>query len=149
MYHEIKDQLRLLINTQFPEDEICLLLSGGSDSTVVGLVANELGKKVHSISFQLEGQCSWDFQTAKNTSVQLGWTFHEVIVPSGNPKDDFFNLIHKHKCKKKTDILLKITSISKPIPVVDLRTTKKSSIAINKKIGKNLTKSSNLSTLKK
>ena len=104
MYHEIKDQLRLLITTQFPEDEICLLLSGGTDSTVVWLVASELGKKVHSISFHLEGQNSWDFQTAKNTSVQLGWTFHEVTVPSGNPKDDFFNLIHKHKCKKKTEL---------------------------------------------
>jgi len=104
MYNEIKDQLRFLINTQFPEDEICLLLSGGTDSTVVGLVANEIGKKVHSISFRLEGQNSWDFQTAKNTSKELGWSFHEVIVPTGNPKDDFLNLIYKHKCKKKTEL---------------------------------------------
>ena len=42
MYHEIKEQLRLIISEKFPEKEICVLLSGGADSTLVGLVADEL-----------------------------------------------------------------------------------------------------------
>ena len=90
MYNEIKERLRLIINEQFPEEEICLLLSGGADSTLVGLVADELGKKVHSISFRLNDQTSWDFQTAKSTSNSLGWSFHEVVVPTNDPKDRFF-----------------------------------------------------------
>lgn len=104
MYNEIKEQLRLIIKAKFPEDDVCLLLSGGTDSTLMGLVASELGKTVHTTSFRLEGQTSWDFETAKNTSKKLGWIFHEVIVPNGNPKEDFLDLIQKHKCKKKTEL---------------------------------------------
>ena len=104
MYNQISIELGLIIKEQFPEDEVCLLLSGGSDSTVVGLVADELGKKIHSISFHLEGQTSWDFQTAKSTSETLGWIFHEVKVPTLHPKNDFLNLVQNYGCKKKTEL---------------------------------------------
>lgn len=104
MYHEVKDTLLGIIATQYKENEVCLLLSGGPDSTLVGLVANELGKKVTSISFCLDDCVSWDYQTARETSAKMGWTFHGVIVPTNDAKKDFLDLIRLHGCRKKTEL---------------------------------------------
>jgi DNA-cytosine methyltransferase len=120
MYNQLKKQLRLIISEQFPENEVCLLLSGGADSTVVGLVADELGKKITSISYHLDGQTSWDFQTAKSTANKLGWIFHEVIVPTRDPKIDFLNLVQNHECKKKTEVEVLFPFISLIEKVKDL-----------------------------
>jgi len=124
MYNEIKEQLRNIIGEQFPEKEVCLLLSGGADSTLVGLVADELGKEVHSISFRLNEQTSWDYQTAKSTSNSLGWCFHEVVVPTNDPKVDFLDLVQNHKCKKKTELEVLYPFIHLMKKVKDLGFTK-------------------------
>lgn len=124
MYNQLKKQLRLLISEQFPENEVCLLLSGGADSTVVGLVAEELGKKITSISYHLDGQTSWDFQTAKSTANKLCWIFHEVILPTLDPKIDFLNLVQNHECKKKTEVEVLFPFISLIEKVKELGFTK-------------------------
>jgi hypothetical protein len=100
-----------------PEDNVAVLLSGGADSTVVGMAAQELGKEVHSFSFKMDGIDSWDFDQAQRTSDILGWTFHPVVVPFNNPKADFLDLIQKHGCRKKTEIevLLPFTYLTQAI----------------------------------
>ena len=102
------DQLRRdiceVVNELCPEDSVGLLLSGGADSTVVGMAAQALGKEVHSFSFKMDGIDSWDFDQAQRTSDLLGWTFHPVVVPFNNPKTDFLDLIQKHGCRKKAEL---------------------------------------------
>ena len=104
MYNEVKETLKSLISKSFPEEEVCLLLSGGPDSTLVGLVADDLRKNITALSFHLENQITWDFKTAEKTSSLMGWSFHEVVVPTDNPKSDFLDLIRIHKCRKKTEL---------------------------------------------
>ena len=87
-----------------PEDSVALLLSGGADSTVVGMAAQALGKEVHSFSFKMDGIDSWDFDQAQRTSDILGWSFHPVVVPFNDPKADFLDLIQNHGCQKKTEV---------------------------------------------
>ena len=87
-----------------PEDRVALLLSGGADSTVVGMAAQALGKEVHSFSFKMDGIDSWDFDQAQRTSDILGWSFHPVVVPFNDPKADFLDLIQNHGCQKKTEV---------------------------------------------
>ena len=81
-----------------------ILLSGGPDSTLVGLVADDLSKNITALSFHLENQITWDFKTAEKTSSLMGWSFHEVVVPTDNPKSDFLDLIRVHNCRKKTEL---------------------------------------------
>ena len=100
-----------------PEDRVALLLSGGADSTVVGMAAQALGKEVHAFSFKMDGIDSWDFDQAQRTADMLLWAFHPVVVPINNPKTDFLDLIQKHGCCKKAEIevLLPFTYLSKSV----------------------------------
>ena len=103
-----KDRLRAVltdyIGRQFSDDRVCVLLSGGADSTVVALAAHHLGKQVTAISYRLDGMPSWDCDTAHNTAVSMGWDFHEVRVPVEDPKRWFTDLIRIHGCRKKTAV---------------------------------------------
>ena len=100
-----------------PEDRVALLLSGGADSTVVGMAAQALGKEVHAFSFKMDGIDSWDFDQAQRTADTLLWVFHPVVVPINNPKTDFLDLIQNHGCCKKAEIevLLPFTYLSKSV----------------------------------
>lgn len=104
MFDKVKSILEIRISEDFPENEICLLLSGGADSTMVGLVAHYLGKKVTSISFELDGYTSWDCSTAQQTAETMGWDFHKVVVPTVSPKDDFLKLIREYGCETKSEL---------------------------------------------
>ena len=101
---ELQSNLETELRHQFKEDKICLLLSGGIDSTLVGLVGHHIGKKITSISFELEGTQNIDCQTSEKTSQIMGWDFHKVILPRTNFDDWFFHLIFEQKCKKKTEL---------------------------------------------
>lgn len=96
--------LNNLINSDFPEERVCVLLSGGADSTVVALAAHHLGKQVCAISYRLNGHSSWDFDSAENTAREMGWEFHGVDVPIDDPKRWFIDLIKVYGCQKKVEV---------------------------------------------
>lgn len=101
---KIKSVLMDIVKNEFLEDRICLFLSGGADSTLVGLIADSLGKKVTAISYELDGVTNWDCIQAERISKFKGWDFHKVIVPSINPKKHFLKLIKEFGCKRKTEL---------------------------------------------
>lgn len=100
----IKSVLMDTVKNEFVEDRVCLFLSGGADSTLVGLIADSLGKKVSAISYELDGVTNWDCIQAERISKFKGWDFHKVIVPSNNPKKPFLRLIKEVGCKRKTEL---------------------------------------------
>lgn len=103
-----KDNLREVlehhIKADFHDDKVCVLLSGGADSTVVAMSAHHLGKMVTAISYRLEGQASWDCDQARRTATIMGWEFIEVVVPCEDPKGWFLRLIQEFGCQKKTEV---------------------------------------------
>ena len=101
---QLRDTLNALIESDFPEDRVCVLLSGGADSTVVALAAHHLGKQVCAISYRLAGHSSWDFDSAENTAREMGWEFHGVVVPTDDPKRWFVDLIKNYGCAKKVEV---------------------------------------------
>ena len=101
---EFKNYFETEINNRFPEDNVCILLSGGIDSTLLGLVCHHLGKNVTSISYQLDNETNIDCDRSEMISKTMGWDFHKVIVPTINYKDWFFHLIFNQKCRKKTEL---------------------------------------------
>ena len=89
---------------EFPEDNVALMLSGGVDSCTVGFTCHELGKQITVFSFQLANTLNPDCEKAELICKKKGWDFIKVIVPTDDPKKDFFNLIRKHGVKKKTEL---------------------------------------------
>jgi DNA-cytosine methyltransferase len=90
------------ISTLCKEDRVCILLSGGIDSTLMGLVSHHIGKKVVGVSYQIEKEENIDCVRSSNTSEIMGWEFHRVVVPTDKIEDWFFHLIYEQKCEKKT-----------------------------------------------
>ena len=70
--NRLRDNLKSQIKRDFPSNDVCLLLSGGADSTLLGLVAHSVGKDVHAISFERNGVPSWDCDQAEATSAKMG-----------------------------------------------------------------------------
>ena len=101
---DMRTSLLNVISEISPEDEVCILLSGGADSTVVGLASHILDKKITAISFELDGHPNKDCEQAKITSEKMGWDFHKVIVPSEKPSQWFVDLIKIHGCTRKTEV---------------------------------------------
>ena len=101
---DMRSTLLDLISETSPENRVCILLSGGSDSTVVGLSSHTLGKKVTSLSFELDGYPNKDCEQSWITSEKIGWDFHKVIVPTERPSQWFVDLIKTYGCKKKTEV---------------------------------------------
>ena len=86
------------------EERVCVLLSGGIDSTFMGLVSHHVGKKIVSVSYQLEGIYDEGCQRAENTSSVMGWDFNRVVIPKDRIEDWFFHLIFEQNCRKKTEV---------------------------------------------
>lgn len=85
-------------------NKICIALSGGVDSTLIGLVAHHLGLEVTAISYKRRGVDSVDFNQAKKTCKIMGWNFQPVIIPKENPKKIFLSMINDYGCTLKTEI---------------------------------------------
>ena len=97
----IKDILCKSVESQIPEQEVAVLLSGGVDSLSVAFAASDIGKTVHAYSFHLDTGVSYDFQKAKYVAEHFGWSFTGVSIPTANLKQDFHRLV-KLDCIKKT-----------------------------------------------
>lgn len=83
------------------QDDCAVLLSGGVDSISVAFAAERLDKVVHTYSFQLAGNPSTDFATAKYVSKLFGWEFTGIEIPVENLADDFHRLV-EFGCIRKT-----------------------------------------------
>ncbi len=91
-----------IIETEVQSEEVALLASGGIDSLSLGFAAHRLGKKVSAYTFHLEDDYSYDAKKAEEAADKMGWEINTTVVPKTNLEQDFFNLLHKYKCKRKT-----------------------------------------------
>ena len=92
--NRLKRNLRSQIKTKFRDKKVCLLLSAGADSTLLGLVAHSLKLDVHAVSYERQGFPSEDCKQAEITATHYGWDFTKVIIPKENPKDCFMKMIN-------------------------------------------------------
>jgi len=100
------------------EKKICLCLSGGVNSTILGLVAHHLKLNVVAVSFYREGYESSDLNQAQITCKKMGWEHHIVKLPkSDNPKEIFMSMIKDYQCERKTEveILYPMTRVFKKV----------------------------------
>ena len=100
----LRNELSKVIEQQATDDEVCIFLSGGADSTTVALAANYLGKKITAISYQLGNNKNEDCEIAERTCAAMGWQFHKVIVPTEDVSGWFLKLINGYECDKKTEV---------------------------------------------
>ena len=104
--------LKERVSNSVSGNEAPVLLSGGADSTLVALIAHELGKKVIGISYELEGTINPDCTKAEKTCDVMGWQFEKVIIPQDDAKRDFLDLVTIHKVQKKTELEILFPMIS-------------------------------------
>ena len=91
-----------IIDKEVQSEEVALLASGGVDSLSLGFAAHRLGKKVYAYTFHLEDDYSYDAKKAEEAADKMGWEINITVVPKDNLEQDFFTLLNKYKCKKKT-----------------------------------------------
>ena len=94
--------LQDIIQNEVKDNEVAVLLSGGIDSLSIAFSAHRLGKKVHAYTFHLEDEPSYDSKTAINVSKKFNWDIIVIEVPKNNLINDWFILLRKYNCKKKT-----------------------------------------------
>ena len=82
--------------------EVAVLMSGGMDSISLAMASHRLGKKVTAYTFKTDTHNSRDYVRAKEICDEMGWDFKGVIVPTNNITKDFFDLLKKLDCVKKT-----------------------------------------------
>lgn len=92
--NRLRRNLRSQIKHKFTGKKVCLLLSAGADSTLLGLVAHSLNLDVHAVSYERQGFPSEDCKQAEITAKQYGWDFTKVVIPKENPKDCFMKMIN-------------------------------------------------------
>jgi DNA-cytosine methyltransferase len=92
------------IQSEVPEKDVCVLLSGGGDSSVVGFACHYLGKNVTAVSYELKGHPNVDCEQAKQTATIMGWKFVKVIVPTNDPSGWFKRLVLDYGCELKTEV---------------------------------------------
>jgi DNA-cytosine methyltransferase len=81
---------------------VALLLSGGLDSTIVGFLCEEVGKKVVAYTYELEGIPSSERPIAEAIARNMGWPLRIVRVPTVGLRWAFLRLAIEHGCSKKT-----------------------------------------------
>ena len=86
--------------------KVCICLSGGVDSTLIGLVGSHIGLNVVALSYHREGlEEGHDLIQSKKTCKIMGWEHHIVQLPkTDNPSSIFLEMIEKYKCKLKTEV---------------------------------------------
>lgn len=92
--------------SEIKEEEVGLLLSGGSGSASVMFALLELGKKVHAYTFHMENVESTDLVRARDLTTKYGVKFTAVPLPTDlqTLKDDCLYLVNEVGCELKTDV---------------------------------------------
>ena len=78
-----------------------ILLSGGIDSTAVAIVAQEAGKVLHAVTYELKGYRSKDRERAEVIARHLDIPLDVVTVPVARIPIDFKRLAIQFRCKTK------------------------------------------------
>ena len=102
--YRLQRNLQSQIKREFFSNDVCLILSGGADSTLFGLVLHSVDKDVHAISFERKCVPNWECEQAEATSAKMGWEFTKVVIPTETPKSIFVKLITEQGCKKRTEL---------------------------------------------
>ena len=93
-----------IIEQEAPDQTVAVLMSGGTDSLTVAIAAHRLNKTLNCYTFRVDGKDSEDSIYAKKACEHFGWNFKLIDVPVDNIENDFFTLIKKYECKKKTHV---------------------------------------------
>ena len=93
-----------IIDQEVPDQTVAVLMSGGTDSLTVAAAAHRLNKKLNCYTFRVDGKDSDDSIYAEKACKHFGWNFKLIDVPVNNIENDFFTLIKKYECKKKTHV---------------------------------------------
>src|SRR5262245_57215256 len=103
--HPMSELLHLLagaVRAQSRDDAVALLLSGGIDSTSIGIALQNAGKTVRAYTYRLRGYPSRDIEKTIKIANHFGWHLTVVEVPTANVANDFVRLAVEHRCRKKT-----------------------------------------------
>ena len=93
-----------IVDQEAPDQTVAVLMSGGTDSLTVAVAAHRLNKKLNCYTFRVDGKDSDDSIYAEKACKHFGWNFKLIDVPVNNIENDFFTLIKKYECKKKTHV---------------------------------------------
>jgi DNA (cytosine-5)-methyltransferase 1 len=99
---ELLTSLCSAVRARSRDDAVALLLSGGLDSTSVGIALQRAGKTVHAYTYRLQGYESNDLKKAVAIARHFGWPLTIVEVPTADAACDFMRLAIEHRCRKKT-----------------------------------------------
>lgn len=83
------------------DDRCDILLSGGIDSTSVAIAAQEAGKELHALTYELKGYRSRDREKAEAIARHLDVPLRVVTIPTRHIAADFKRLAIEHRCKTK------------------------------------------------
>jgi DNA-cytosine methyltransferase len=98
----IREILAREVLAQSSHQTIALMLSGGLDSLVTGIVCHEVGKKVVTYTYELDGIPSAERPIAEALARYMGWHLRIVRVPTSDLASAFRHLAIEHRCAKKT-----------------------------------------------
>lgn len=83
------------------DHDCSILLSGGIDSTTVAIAAQDAGKTLHAVTYELKGYRSKDRERAEVIARHLGIPLDVVTVPVAQISMDFKRLAIQFRCKTK------------------------------------------------
>jgi len=93
-----------IIEKEAPDETVAVLMSGGTDSLSIAVAADALGKNLNCYTFRIEGKDTSDSIASQKACEHFNWNFNIIDVPVDNIEKDFFTLIEKYECKKKTHV---------------------------------------------
>lgn len=99
----IKAAILSCIEREFPEDEVAILLSGGTDSLTLALATHHLKKKIVAYTFRVVGFPSPDYRTAHSVCEKMGWRFVGVDITLDDLAERFLDLFYEFRCERKTE----------------------------------------------
>jgi DNA-cytosine methyltransferase len=91
------------VRTQGRDDAVALLLSGGIDSTSVGIALQKNGIRFQAYTYRLDGYPSKDLKKTIAIANHFGWPLTIVTVPIADAAHDFIRLAVEQRCRLKTD----------------------------------------------
>lgn len=89
MMSDLGNLLVDIVSEMFPVDDVALFLSGGIDSTTVGLACHHAGKRVHAYTFDVDGIENHDSTKAREIADTMGWRHTAVsLTDDGEQQND-------------------------------------------------------------
>ncbi len=99
--NELRERLMESDSSVSRADEVALLQSAGMDSISVGIVLQELGKRVVAYTYEVQGFRSREREKAEILARHFGWVLKVVTVPTRNLPADVRWLAIKLRCCTK------------------------------------------------